>query len=64
MAKTSTKMRQLKKPKFVVIENVLNLRTMKEPESGKPFIEVISSHFEALGYNIKHIGCFQNNIII
>jgi len=43
-----------KRPKFVVIENVLNLRTMKEPESGKPFVEVISSHFEALGYNIKH----------
>ncbi len=43
-----------KKPKFVVIENVLNLRTMKEPESTKPFVEVISSNFEALGYNVKH----------
>jgi DNA (cytosine-5)-methyltransferase 1 len=44
----------VKKPKFVVIENVLNLRTMKEPESGKPFVDVISAQFESLGYNIKH----------
>ncbi len=43
-----------KKPRFVLIENVLNLRTMIEPISGKPFVDVISKHFEALGYHVKH----------
>lgn len=52
--KEVVRLTKLKRPKFVVIENVLNLRTMKEPESGRPFVEVISSHFEALGYKIKH----------
>ena len=43
-----------KKPRYVIIENVLNLRTMKEPESGKPFIDVIASEFEKLGYHVNH----------
>lgn len=43
-----------KRPKFVVIENVLNLRTMKEPVSGKSYVDLISHGFEELGYKIKH----------
>ena len=42
-----------KRPRFVVIENVLNLRTMKEPESGRPFVDLISSEFEKLGYHVR-----------
>jgi DNA (cytosine-5)-methyltransferase 1 len=52
--KEVVRLAKAKKPKFVVIENVLNLRTMKEPDSGKPFVDVISAHFESLGYHIKH----------
>jgi DNA (cytosine-5)-methyltransferase 1 len=43
-----------KRPKFVLIENVLNLRTMKEPISGKAYVDLISQEFQELGYNIKH----------
>ncbi|NEQ69844.1 MAG: DNA cytosine methyltransferase [Symploca sp. SIO2D2] len=43
-----------KKPRFIVIENVLNLRTMKDPKSGLPFVEVISEHFKNLGYYVKY----------
>lgn len=39
-------------PKVVVIENVLNLRTMAAPWSGKNFAEEISEKFEALGYKV------------
>jgi DNA (cytosine-5)-methyltransferase 1 len=52
--KEVVRLAKTKKPKFVVIENVLNLRTMKEPTSGKPFVDVITEHFEALGYHVKH----------
>ncbi|NEO06945.1 DNA (cytosine-5-)-methyltransferase [Moorena sp. SIO3I8] len=48
------RMAKIKKPRFIVIENVLNLRTMKEPKSGKPFVDVISEHFKSLGYYIKY----------
>jgi DNA (cytosine-5)-methyltransferase 1 len=41
-------------PKVVVIENVLNLRTMKEPTSGKPFAEVIADAFRAIGYHVMY----------
>jgi DNA (cytosine-5)-methyltransferase 1 len=39
-------------PRVVVIENVLNLRTMKAPWSGKNFVEEISQKFEELGYHV------------
>ena len=52
--KEVVRLAKAKRPKFVLIENVLNLRTMREPESGKPFVDVISAHFEALGYHVKH----------
>ncbi len=40
------------KPKAVVIENVLNLRTMKSPTSGKPFADEIADAFREIGYNV------------
>lgn len=52
--KEVVRLTKAKRPRFVLIENVLNLRTMKEPESGKPFVDVISENFENLGYHIKH----------
>ncbi len=52
--KEVVRLAKAKKPKFVLIENVLNLRTMMEPESGKPFVDVITANFEALGYHVKH----------
>lgn len=41
-------------PRVVVIENVLNLRTMIDPQSGKPFINRIASSFESLGYTVYY----------
>lgn len=41
------------KPKIVLIENVLNLRTMADPFTKKPFAHVISEEFEKIGYNVK-----------
>ncbi len=52
--KEVVRLTKTKKPRFVLIENVLNLRTMKDPESGKPFVDVISENFENLGYHIKY----------
>ena len=43
-----------KSPRWVVIENVLNLRTMKEPVSGRFFVELIAEGFKELGYHVKH----------
>lgn len=45
---------KVKKPRFVVIENVLNLRTMKEPISGRPYVDLIADGFKRLGYKVKH----------
>ena len=39
-------------PRVVVIENVLNLRTMKAPWSGKNFAEEIASNFKQIGYSV------------
>jgi len=36
------------------MENVLNLRTMKSPESGKNFAEHIASAMESIGYKTKY----------
>jgi DNA (cytosine-5)-methyltransferase 1 len=41
-------------PKVVVIENVLNLRTMKAPWSGRNFADEIASQFESIGYSVTH----------
>lgn len=43
---------EITSPRVVVIENVLNLRTMKAPWSGKNFAEEISDQFENLGYKV------------
>lgn len=37
-------------PRIIVMENVLNLRTMKHPETGKPFAEQISFELGNIGY--------------
>lgn len=52
--KEVVRLAKAKKPRFVLIENVLNLRTMTEPISGKFFVDVIADHFEKLGYHVKH----------
>lgn len=39
-------------PRVVVVENVLNLRTMTAPWSGKNFAEEIAWQFEELGYQV------------
>ncbi|MBL4735898.1 MAG: DNA (cytosine-5-)-methyltransferase [Flavobacteriales bacterium] len=41
------------KPRVIVMENVLNLRTMKHPESGKPFALQISEELSQIGYTTK-----------
>lgn len=38
------------KPRILVMENVLNLRTMKHPETGKPFADQISCELASIGY--------------
>jgi DNA (cytosine-5)-methyltransferase 1 len=38
----------------VLIENVLNLRTMKSPETNRPFNEQIIREFEQIGYHVFH----------
>ena len=45
---------QLLRPRVVVMENVLNLRTMKSPESGKNFAEHIASEMASIGYKTKY----------
>ncbi|MGF1517493.1 MAG: DNA cytosine methyltransferase [Nodosilinea sp.] len=42
------------KPRVVVIENVLNLRTMKCPETGVPFANQIIEALEDIGYVVFH----------
>ncbi|MGB2926330.1 MAG: DNA (cytosine-5-)-methyltransferase [Limnothrix sp.] len=39
-------------PRVIVIENVLNLRTMKCPISNKPFAQQISDELEQIGYRV------------
>jgi DNA (cytosine-5)-methyltransferase 1 len=45
-------------PNVVVVENVLNLRTMKHPVTGRPFVEEIAHAFISLGYDVHH-GIFR-----
>ena len=40
-------------PRIIVMENVLNLRTMTHPQSGKPFAIQIAEELAAIGYNVK-----------
>ncbi len=42
------------RPKVVVIENVLNLRTMIAPWSGKNFADEICGQLEKLGYSVRY----------
>ena len=37
-------------PRVIVLENVLNLRTMKHPVTGKPFAQQISEELAEIGY--------------
>lgn len=37
-------------PRIIVMENVLNLRTMYHPETGKPFAMQIADEFAGIGY--------------
>ncbi|HFA48945.1 MAG TPA: DNA (cytosine-5-)-methyltransferase [Bacteroidetes bacterium] len=41
----------LMKPRIIVMENVLNLRTMKHPETNKPFAQQISDELSGIGYS-------------
>jgi DNA (cytosine-5)-methyltransferase 1 len=41
-------------PRVVVIENVLNMRTMKVPGSSFSFISQISTELTAIGYSVHH----------
>lgn len=41
------------KPRVIVMENVLNLRTMVHPETGKPFADQIIAELAALGYHTE-----------
>ncbi|MBD1936789.1 DNA (cytosine-5-)-methyltransferase [Microcoleus sp. FACHB-68] len=39
-------------PRVIVIENVLNLRTMKTPDTGRPFAQQVAADLEQLGYEV------------
>lgn len=41
------------KPRAIVMENVLNLRTMVHPETGLPFSEQITGELAAIGYTAR-----------
>jgi DNA (cytosine-5)-methyltransferase 1 len=41
---------KLMKPRMIVMENVLNLRTMNHPETNKPFAQQIADELLAIGY--------------
>ncbi len=44
---------KLMRPRVIVMENVLNLRTMHHPETGRPFAQQIADELASIGYNIK-----------
>ena len=41
------------KPRAIVMENVLNLRTMIHPETGRPFADQMIAELDALGYHTE-----------
>lgn len=43
----------LMQPRVIVMENVLNLRTMTHPETGKPFAQQISDELASIGYTTE-----------
>jgi DNA (cytosine-5)-methyltransferase 1 len=43
----------LMKPRAIVMENVLNLRTMVHPETGRPFADQIIDELAAIGYSTR-----------
>lgn len=45
---------EMTSPRIVLIENVLNLRTMVQPETGRPFSAEIVEGLERLGYEVLH----------
>ena len=44
---------RIMKPRAIVMENVLNLRTMIHPETGRPFADQIIAELDALGYHTE-----------
>lgn len=46
------------RPRVVVVENVLNLRTMRVPGSDSSFIQAISRELTEIGYSVRH-GIFR-----
>lgn len=44
----------LTRPRVVLIENVLNLRTMKSPRTGRPFADEICAGLEQVGYEVHY----------
>jgi DNA (cytosine-5)-methyltransferase 1 len=44
---------KLMKPRVVVMENVLNLRTMTHPQTGRPFAEQIVGELADIGYTTR-----------
>jgi DNA (cytosine-5)-methyltransferase 1 len=44
---------QFMQPRVIVMENVLNLRMMKHPETGKPFAQQISEELSMIGYKTR-----------
>ena len=44
---------KIMQPRVVVMENVLNLRTMKHPETGKPFAQQIADELASIDYTTK-----------
>jgi DNA (cytosine-5)-methyltransferase 1 len=45
---------KIMQPRVIVMENVLNLRTMMHPETGKPFAQQISDELSAIGYTTNY----------
>ena len=45
---------RLTRPRTIIIENVLNLRTMNFPDTGRPFAEQIAEEFRQIGYSILY----------
>lgn len=43
----------LMKPRAIVMENVLNLRTMVHPQTGRPFADQITDELAAIGYSTQ-----------
>lgn len=44
---------ELTRPGVVLIENVLNLRTMKAPDTGRPYVEEFARSLTSIGYDVR-----------